>query len=300
MCKSSRPISFPPIYGVDVANLYPNVAISIETITPEVAEKMLQTNVGNRDLISSVAVTKAIENDEWELNGATIVFDENGNLIDGQHRLTACIKTGKPIVTIVVRGIKRSAQITMDTGVKRRLRDYTKMRGYENYSHVATIGLAFYISDTYGHTKFFTDQRGGKATFKAVINHIDDNYESRIKPVVRDVMAVQQRYKRVNAGTIAVLFDIFRQAGDENYREFVGQLIGSRPACTSVRLLQNKLATNATTTDKTKQLTQKFIAVYTIKAWNAYMRGDDIKQLKYVQGGANPESFPEIFLGYEQ
>ena len=30
------------------------------------------------------------------------------------------------------------------------------------------------------------------------------------------------------------------------------------------------------------------------------MQGDDIKQLKFIQGGANPEKFPEIFYGYDE
>ena len=294
-----QPIAFPYVYGERIENLYPYVRITIERITPEVAMRMLGANVNNRDLNPNTAVVKALENGEWEMNGETIVFDQAGVLIDGQHRLSACVKTGKPIETVVVRGIEHDAQITMDTGLRRNLRDYTKMRGYDNHSKVSSIGLALYIADSYGVARYFTDSHGGKSTFKSVMAYIDENYDSRIKPIVSGAQSVQQRYKKVNIGTLAVLFDVFRRAGEDNYKEFIGQLIGNRPACTSVRLLQNKLAANAATTDKAKQLTQKFIAVYTIKAWNAYMRGDDIMQLKYAQGGANAEKFPEVFLGYE-
>lgn len=299
MTENSIPISFPSIYGERIEHIYPEVRITIERITPEVAKQMLETNISNRDLNPEAAVVKAIENGEWELNGATIAFDEDGILIDGQHRLVACAKLGIPIDTLVVRGVEHSAQVTMDTGMPRRLRDYTKMRGYKNYTIVASCGQTLCIIDSYDIRTYFMSHRGGKVTYKSAVNYIDSNYESRIKPLVNDIRAVQSRYKKVNSGTLCAVFDALRAAKEEDYREFVSQLVGTSPACVSVRLLQNALAANATTTDRARQLTQKHVAAYMIKAWNAYMRGDDIKQLKFTQGGAHPESFPEVFLGYE-
>lgn len=296
---SNPTISFPFVYGENVERMYPNVRISIERITPDIAEKMLTTNISNRDINRFSAVMTALENNEWELNGATIIFDESGILIDGQHRLTACVRTGKPICTIVVRGISHNTQVTMDTGISRKLRDYTKMRGFKNYSTVASVGLALYIVDNYGLRAYFMSHRGGKATYKAVINFIDDNYEQRIKPLVDDVRAMQAKYRKVNSGTISAVFDAFTAAGKDDYEEFVKQLTHASPACVSIRILQTALSKNATTTDRVKQLTQKHIAAYMIKTWNAYITGVEIKQLKFNQGGAHPESFPEVFLGYE-
>lgn len=292
-------ISFPYVYGVPAAHLYPSVSVSIETITPEMAEKMLGTNIRNRDINDTTVVMAALRNDEWELNGATIVFDENGILRDGQHRLYSCVKTGKPIDTVVVRGVKGESQITMDTGTRRALRDYTKMRGYKDYSVVATLGLALYLIDSFGLTAYVSSHYGGKTTYKSVINFIDGAYSSRIAPLVANVRCITKKYKHVNSGVIGGAFDAFRAAGEENYQAFIDQLLNKQAACVSVRLLQNMFEKQSSEPIRAKRLTDKYVMAYIIKAWNAYMRGDDIKQLKFTQGGANPEKFPEVFLGYE-
>lgn len=290
---------FPPIYGENIESLHPEIQLSLELITPEVAQKMLETNINNRDINNTSIVLKVLQDDEWELNGATIVFDKYGALRDGQHRLYACVKTNKPIDTVVVRGVEPDSQITMDTGTRRALRDYTKIQGYPNYSLVATMGLALYVVDAYGFDSYFLKQRGGRATYKAVINFINKNYDLRISPIVADIQGTQRKYKHVNTGVLASLYDAFRAAGEDNYRAFINQLLGKSAACLPVRMLQSSLEKQSSTTDRSKRLTDKFVAAYFIKVWNAYMRGDDIKMLRFSQGGSHPESFPVVFLGYD-
>lgn len=295
MADNIIPISFPPIYGEQVEHIYPGVRLTIERITPEVAQRMLETNIGNRDP-KRTPLFKAIKNGEWLLNGASIVFDENGNLIDGQNRLMACVVANESIDTIVVRGIERAAQITMDSGVKRLLSDYLKLDGYKDYRYVGSIGSALLRADTIGLSAAFRTSNGNDYTIKAQRDFIHLNYETRIKPIIRRCVNVSNAYGGTNTATLGALFDIFRRSEDD-YMEFVDQLLNRKAACTSVRLLQNRLKANADS--KQGKLPQAVIAAYIVKAWNAYMRGDDIKQLKYAQGGAHPESFPEIFFSYE-
>lgn len=298
MCKSSRPISFPPIYGVNVEKEYPDVHLSIELITPDIAKKMLETNVGNRDLKKEPLVS-ALQKGEWELSNDAITFDENGNLTNGQNRLNACINANEPIVVIVARGIKRRAQVVMDTGVKRSLTDYLKMKGYKNCSTVGAIGAGLQYSDEFGTDGAFGRQQSNIFTLKSTLDFIDENDEKRIEPIVRDVIQLRAKHgsKILATRTLGVLFDAFRDAGDENYRGFVNQLANKKPACTSVRLLMSRLSEYAEDVRKNStQLNQRYVAAIIIKAWNAYMRGDDIRQLRFTQGGAHPESFPEIIL----
>ena len=289
-------ISFPYVYGENIENLYPSVRITIERITPETAEEMLLTNIGNRDP-KREPLEKAIANDEWELNGATIVFDENGNLTDGQNRLRACVRTGIPIVTIVVRGIRRSAQITMDSGVKRQLNDYLKMNGFKNDTTVGSIGRGLVYMDQFGIDGALQRTAGRDYTTKAFYDFICKNYESRIEPLLSDVMSARAR-TGVKSKTLGMLFDTFKKAGDENYEEFVGQLLDRKPACTAVRVLKQKLSLNKDR--KNEKAPDIVIAAWFIKAWNAYMLGEEIYQLRFTRGGAHPESFPEVFLGFDE
>lgn len=296
MTNKQTAITFPYVYGMDVSNLYPNVALSIERITPEVAEKMLQANIDNRDP-KREAIKKAILSGQWVLNGATIVFDEDGILRDGQNRLRACVATNMPIDTIVARCIPHSAQITMDSGVKRSLADFLKMEGYKNYNIVGAIGKMLYRSDSYGLENSFTMPTIGKDTVQTYFEYIKENHDERIEPLVTPCKSVQRVYPGIMNGTTGILFDQFRKAGEDNFTVFVQQLTNQRAACMSVLLLQNHLRKNSDS--KQGKMPQRMIAALIIKTWNAYMRGDDIKTLRFTQGGANPESFPEIFLGYE-
>lgn len=295
MTEAQHVLSFPYVFGEPAWKKYPNVTIGIETITPEVAEDMLYTNIGNRDP-KREAIDKAIANGEWTLNGATIVFDENGNLTDGQNRLMACIRTGVPIDTIVVRGIKRSAQITMDTGVKRKLVDYLKLAGYKNCTTVGAMGTAMCYKDLYGLDGVFTHQNSNMVTVKSTFDFINANYAERIEPFVKSVAAVRTSLG-VEAKVTGLLFDTFKDAGKENLDEFIGQMLDRRASCESVRMLKVRLRANKES--KTGKLPARVVAALIIKAWNAYMRGEDIKHLRFIQGGANPESFPKVFLGYQ-
>lgn len=301
MTENSIPISFPPIYGERIEHIYPSVTITIERITPEIAKKMLEANINNRKLHRE-PLEQALNNGQWKLNGATIVFDEHGIMKDGQHRLYACVKTGKAIDTLVVRGIPHEAQITMDTGVKRSLNDYLEMDGYKNVSTVGSVGTGLLYLDTYGLESSFGRQNSNLITVQTCYEFVQEQYESRIEPLISPTMRVRSRFSGnvTQSKTLGIVFDCFRKAGDDNFEDFIDQLCSNKKACIPVMQLNNKLSEFSRKTKGTDlRPTQRHIAALIIKAWNAYMRGDDIKQLKFAQGGAHPESFPKVFIGYE-
>src|SRR5581483_4804534 len=86
-----------------------------------------------------VKLTTAIQNGEWQENGATIVFNEDGELIDGQHRLAAVIRSGKTIWSLVVRGVssKESVFHTIGDEKPRRVTDLLRTANVNNVAAVA-------------------------------------------------------------------------------------------------------------------------------------------------------------------
>lgn len=289
-------MNFEYIYGEDVSGDYPDVKVSIELITPETAAAMLVTNVMNRNK-KREPITEAILNGEWKLNGASIVFSRDGILLDGQNRLMACVTANKPIVSIVVRGAEPESQITMDTGVKRQLCDYLQMNGYKNATKVAAIGTALYCKDK-GLARTF-ERKGTKniTTVKTLYDYTTSIYDDRIDPILLQSKAVASRFK-LTVHIFAPLFDTFREVSDDDFNEFVSQLLGNSNQCQPVQKLVQQLDKNNERGNKSK-LTNKIVAAYTIKTWNAYMKGEDIPFLRFSTGGARPESFPEIFRGWE-
>ena len=57
-----------------------------------------------------------IKNGEFTLTHQGIAFDEDGNLIDGQHRLHAIIKAGIAVKMEVSSGWPRSNILAIDVG----------------------------------------------------------------------------------------------------------------------------------------------------------------------------------------
>ncbi len=113
--------------------------IETKIILPEYASELLARNINNRSLSDTtvkryVAEMKA---GNWQLNGDTIRIDINNNLLDGQHRLTACVISQMPFETLVVSELPSNVFKTIDTGKIRKASDTLKIEGYKYTSSLA-------------------------------------------------------------------------------------------------------------------------------------------------------------------
>ena len=96
----------------------------METITPKTAMQYLKFNndnprkTVNRRQVESYA--RDMKAGQWFANGEPIVFDANGNLKNGQHRLMAIVLAGVPVDIYVIRGVNPD-YTTYDYGLGRKL-----------------------------------------------------------------------------------------------------------------------------------------------------------------------------------
>ena len=106
---------------VDVQN--EGIRIVVVTVTPQKAAVWLQKGGKNRR-ISQLQVDRLAREmleGRWSLNGQTIKFLQSGELLDGQHRLHAVIRSGCTIQTLAVFGIHDpNAFQTIDTNQRAR------------------------------------------------------------------------------------------------------------------------------------------------------------------------------------
>lgn len=114
-------------------------AVSVVAVTPETAGRWLERNAKNRKLserdIAKYARDMAAGN--WTITGESVKFDQDGKLLDGQHRLRAVIRSGVTVRLIVMRGIPTDAQKVMDTGRARTASDALSMGGASNTTMLA-------------------------------------------------------------------------------------------------------------------------------------------------------------------
>lgn len=122
-------------------------------VTPEMAAEWLTRNTSNRRLIKAHVESLALvlSRREWSLNGETIKFANDGRLLDGQHRLHACVKSGVGFRTWVAYGVESSAFDTIDTNIRtRRTSDILGLHGKENATHLAAAVKVLWLFGTTG------------------------------------------------------------------------------------------------------------------------------------------------------
>ncbi|MEV7285248.1 hypothetical protein AB0O01_11905 [Streptomyces sp. NPDC093252] len=127
-----------------------NLSWKIITVTPKIADNLLSQGSVNRNLdmgqVRSLA--SAIRRKEWRLTHQGIAFDEDGLLLDGQHRLRAIIEADTPVKMFVVNGLPRSVFPVLDTGKRRSAAD-ALLSTEAKYRHL--------LSSTIRHVILFKD-----------------------------------------------------------------------------------------------------------------------------------------------
>lgn len=123
-------------------------------ITPHIAERWLnKCNTHNRSLYESTVESYALDMKRgfWALNHQPIAFDDEGILMDGQHRLAAIVRSGKTIRMLVAQdipkqfdndGVKHFTQETIDGGKPRSVGDRINLTyGIENANLKTAISI---------------------------------------------------------------------------------------------------------------------------------------------------------------
>lgn len=131
------------------------VQMAVEKVTPEVAALYLQSNGKNYRKISRAVIKRYAEDmkaGRWEMNGEAIVFDENGLLKNGQHRLAAIIQADIPVEMCIIRGVDESVN-AYDIGSIRTVNQINNAKGIDtSKSIISAVNLLFALVGD-GNTK---------------------------------------------------------------------------------------------------------------------------------------------------
>jgi hypothetical protein len=113
----------------------------IKTVTPAMAEVLLNQNHDNRNIrpVKLDQLISDMQNGRWAMNGEPLIFAKDGSLNDGQHRLMALVQAKVPLPMLFVFGVERETRTTVDQGATRSPGDYLHMGGVANGAIVAAI-----------------------------------------------------------------------------------------------------------------------------------------------------------------
>ena len=124
------------------------VRVECEWITPEMAAKYLQANECNRPVRRAQVerLVHTIKSGHWQLTHQGIAVDEDGNLLDGHHRLMAIQASGRNVQMMVSRGLSRDAYSVIDTNSPRRPADSLTIMGIKQSRRVASAAALLWHS----------------------------------------------------------------------------------------------------------------------------------------------------------
>lgn len=266
---------------------YGGITVSIETITPEVATIMLLGNLVNRRLRPQrVALyAKQMILGQWRLTGESIVFTSSGQLLQGQHRLTACIEAGVPFTTVVVRGVERDAMRNMDTGMARTATDVFFFEGIANSTwQSAAVRQLIGI------------KRGAQTSSSALAlitrDELIDFYRQNSETL--DIAGrisgpAYSALRHTRAGWASLAFLACEVDSELAESFFAGIGTGADMATGDARLALRAYCLNRTAQRRPIQWPE--LVANGIRAWNSWIDG---KSIDHIKGWKPAQAWPEI------
>lgn len=263
------------------------IVYSEEIITPEYAAFVLDNLNRNprklrRDKASQYAADMAAGN--WPSGMGVIGFDADGWLVDGQHRFAAAVMANVPFTTLVARGVSQEAVDNADRGFKRSVADILKGKGEINVNVLQSALNMCCKWDTVGPMASYV------ATWPQMEAYLAAN------PDIRDAVSKSQTCIKpplaIRGSVVAPFAFRARRIDADAADAFLHQVhsgIGLAEHDPVLRLREVFLSRRATTYGRP---TREHDLAIVIKAWNAYILGKPLRQLKWNRGGIRQSPFP--------
>ena len=260
------------------------ITFKIETITPAIAYKMLEGNMHNRKLKQHKIEKWAfsMKRGEWRENGESIKLNGT-SLLDGQHRLWGCIEADCSFKTLVIRGLSKDVQKTLDLGAIRTGNDHFEMEG-ENYPGL----LSGTVAKVMAHAE-------GVPRIRTGVSNIQLEEYLTAHPDIREMVTHygQITLKSLTAVIATAAHYIFAQLDTDEADEFMAMVIEgialkkeTPTICLRDKLIKDMTARRRIPTDVKYALL--------IKTWNLHRRGVNCKRVGF-RTGDKPEPFPRAF-----
>lgn len=253
------------------------VVCCVTEITVPLARVMLGQNPANRR-VSDVTVEKIardIENENYVLNGESIIVSNDGTLNDGQHRLCAVLQADKSIHSVIVFGPARQSRVTVDQGRSKMVGDYLAMEGHKDSLALAAAAGYLWQWQNKGRLVKQSIERPNKGEVLAIVEEC---------PGITRSVAVVGGNGIGGRGLLAFCHFAFTSVSNEEIAtKFVAALISGANLLSRDPILY---ARNRLMADRRLSPNEK--AELLFRAWNAHRRGDLPKTL-IINGQALPK-----------
>lgn len=249
-----------------------NLKVTLEIISPELAREYLASLPGLQRNVRKGHVEKMakdMRSGRFDVTGDAIRFDKNGNLIDGQHRLNACVEAGVEFTTFVIRGLDPEVYEHIDDGIKRSVRDHVKWAGVPNPKDVSAIAGAF------------ARVVGGGESRHQMVRFVQD-HNAVLQSLVPIAHALKHKgWKTTPSNFVSGLLFLCLRGGCKvsEVAKFAERVVDGSSLCASDPrwLLRERLMTAKA--GLTPDGVARNTAALVVAAWNAHVSGAKLKRL---------------------
>lgn len=267
-----------------------NIKTKRVLVTPDLATKWLEKNTRNRPLQDKRVLEIAgwMTRDEWQVTTDAIGFDENGDLINGQHRLNALLKVNKPFEFIVTRGLNPDSFNVIDT-VK--VRSAADILGVNDFGcSLIKAGISkFIITFKKGVYSMNTITQGNRKLSNQEILDFSIDNRSKLDKSGEIARRTTTKFRGMEPRFIGGLYWLFSEKDEDMaetffkyYEDGVG-LTANDP----ILILRQQLIKNIGATRKVSSHTK---LAWAVLAWNHIRSAKKIKMLKWSES----DPFPKI------
>lgn len=253
----------------------PSASVRMD-ITPQLADEMLTYNINNRPLSDGTVqhYARQMKTGDWRYTRETIIFSSAGRLIDGQHRLTACARSGATISVDVSFGAPDESFAYIDIGKKRTGGDIFAIHGVQNGVAISAISKVVkqYCEGLIG------SNNKQSVTPSELYDFFSDN------PDIARGMDVYGHFKRSRLATPSVMAGLYvicarrNRSEADKFFEIVSEGFGAEKKTDPAMVLHNKLIEAVT---KNMKLTNNALIGLTINCWNRMRDGHSGRGVSY-------------------
>jgi hypothetical protein len=262
----------------------------VHLITPHLAAWILDNrNPKNNRKASPTKIEEyqsAMSGDWWRVNGSTLVFGKSGYLMDGQHRLKACVRSGSSFHSYIVFGVDDSAFIVIDIGRKRSNADAFSVAGI-SYSAVSAH-TARWINILENDPT----ARNAQLTNEEALNFYHKNIDHKLfEECVQIAVKIEKEVKafkaKVPASCAAALLYLFSGKSKKDAKAFADLMLENKGQAKTAFMAMHKalIASDG-------RINETFRNAILINAWNAYRENRSLTVTSVRWDSATP--YPKI------
>lgn len=260
-------------------NLKINTPMNFVTklVTPEIAKEILENNTGNRKVTQNHVdfLASQMKNGQFSMTGETIKISKTGNLIDGQHRLNAIIKSGVCLELAFCVGLEDEIFDKIDTGRTRTASDILSVKGFSQVNELASA-----VRTINRLEKKVKNEFSGTSQMSShdILEFVNNN--QNILEIVKWVCTRNPRFRMMSSGAIAALYYLFEKRDAKRVDEFFDAyytgigILDNNP----IYVLRNRLIMDSTNKTKLKSIDKAIAMIHT---WNLFVKNKNLKRFDF-------------------